>query len=98
MTTRPTRRALPALLALMLAACASDTVRHAQLEPGMTRAVVEKIEGTPDQVETSGAYTAIRYGKAYWVILENDKVIAFGQGTIAKYPGTDRFFINESYP
>jgi hypothetical protein len=29
------------------------------------------------------------------VRLENDRVIAFGKGTLARYPGTDRYLINE---
>ena len=83
----------PALLALFLTACASDALRVAQLEPGMTRAEVESVQGAPDQVETAGAYSALRHGKDYRVVLENDRVSAFGQGRITKYPGTDRYFI-----
>ncbi len=49
-------------------------------------------------METSGNFTALRFGPDYYVILENDPVIAFGQGTLTRYPGTDRYFINESYP
>lgn len=92
------RRIGPALLALMLAGCASDALHIAQLERGMTRSQVETLQGEPEEVKTSGDYSALRYGKAYWVILENERVIAFGQGTLAKYPGTDRYFVNESSP
>lgn len=86
------------LLAGLLVACASKAVHLAQLETGMTRAQVEDVQGKPDDVQTSGRYTALRYGKAYHVILHDDRVTAFGQGTLSRYPGTDRYFINETYP
>lgn len=34
----------------------------------------------------------------FLVILRGDRVIAFGPGTLSQYPGTHRYFINESYP
>lgn len=92
------RMACSMVCALLLAGCASDALRIAQLETGMTRAEVEEAQGVPDKVETSGNYSALRYGKQYHVILENDRVIAFGEGRLAKYPGTDRYFINQSDP
>lgn len=95
--TRP-RNATLILLASLLTACASDTIHIAQLNTGMTRAQVETVQGKPEKVETSGNFTALRFGPDYYVILENDRVIAFGQGTLTRYPGTDRYFINESYP
>jgi hypothetical protein len=52
----------------------------------------------PDEVQSSGDYTALRYGKDFHVILRGDRVIAFGPGTVSQYPGTHRYFINESYP
>jgi hypothetical protein len=86
------------LLAVWLTACEPKVIHLAQLNTGMTRAQVEEVQGKPDNVETSGNYTALRYGSDYHVILENGRVIAMGSGTLAKYPDTDRYFINESYP
>ncbi len=92
------RNATLVLLASLLTACASDAIHIAQLNTGMTRAQVEEVQGKPEKVETSGNYTALRFGPDYHVILENDRVIAFGRGTLTRYPGTDRYFINENYP
>jgi hypothetical protein len=86
------------LVAVLLTACTDQVVRLGQLNTGMTRKQVEDVQGKPDKVETSGNYTALRYGNDYYVIFENDRAIAMGSGTISRYPGTDRFFINESYP
>jgi len=86
------------LLVLLLAACEQKVIHLAQLNTGMTRAQVEKVQGKPDKVETSGDYMALHYGPDYLVILENGRVIAMGQGTLEKYPDTDRYFINENYP
>jgi len=85
-------------LAGLLSGCASDAIHLAQLDTGMTRAQVEQVQGKPDRVESSGDYTALRYGSDFQVILRGDRVIAFGQGTLSRYPGTHRYFINESYP
>jgi hypothetical protein len=46
----------------------------------------------------SDAIHIAQLGPDYHVILENDRVIAFGRGTLTRYPGTDRYFINENYP
>ena len=89
---------LAILLAGIVSACASDALHVAQIDTGMTRAQVEQAQGKPDEVESSGDYTALRYGKQYYVILHRDRVVAFGQGRLSRYPGTDRYFINESYP
>lgn len=86
------------LLMVLLSGCASDAIHLAQLNTGMTRAQVEHVQGKPDKVETSGDYTALRYGNDFHVILRGDRVIAFGPGTVSQYPGTHRYFINESYP
>ncbi|TFH47715.1 MAG: hypothetical protein E4H01_07770 [Lysobacterales bacterium] len=86
------------VLAALLMACAQEVIHLAQLDTGMTRKQVEEVQGKPDNVKISGNYTALRYGPNYFVILDNDRVIAMGVGTIAKYPGTDRYFIDESYP
>jgi hypothetical protein len=86
------------LLAGLLSGCASDAIHLAQLDAGMTRAQVEQVQGKADKVETSGDYTALRYGNDFQVILRGDRVIAFGPGTLSQYPGTHRYFINESYP
>jgi len=85
------------LIAVLATACTDQVVRLGELNTGMTRKQVEDVQGTPDKVETSGNYTALRYGPNYYVILENDRVIAMGSGTISRYPGTNRYFINESY-
>jgi len=86
------------MFALLLSACSQTVIHLEQLNAGMTRAEVEKVQGKPANVETSGNFTALRYGTHYYVILENDRVIATGSGTLVKYPGTDRYFINENYP
>jgi hypothetical protein len=83
--------------AVLLMGCSPQVIHLAQLNAGMTRAQVEDVQGQPDTVETSGEYTAMRYGTNYWVILEKNIVIATGSGTLDKYPGTNRYFINESY-
>ena len=82
------------LFVFLLKACASDVVPIAQLDTGMTRAQVEEVQGEPEKIESSGDYTALSYKPDFCVILENDRVIAFGRGTIGQYPGTDRYFIN----
>jgi len=84
------------LFASLLAGCASDAIVVEQLKAGMTRSQVEEVQGVPGKVETSGNYTALRYGPDYYVVLEHDRVIAFGQGTLSRYPGNDRYFINEN--
>lgn len=90
-----TRTTASILFACLLTACASEAIHIAQLNTGMTRAEVEEVQGVPDKVETSGDYTAMRYAPDFYVILEHDRVIAFGRGTVSQYPGTDRYFINE---
>ena len=90
--------ATPLVLAVLLTACSQEVIHLAQLDTGMTRKQVEEVQGKPDEVQTSGNYTALRYGPDYYVILENDRVIATGSGKISRYPGTDRYFIDESYP
>ena len=91
------RTAALIVFAFLLADCASDAIVVHQLKAGMTRSQVEEVQGVAAKVETSGDYTALRYGPDYYVVLEHDRVIAFGQGTISRYPGSDRFFINENY-
>ena len=88
------RTAALILFASLLAGCASDAIVIEQLKTGMTRSQVEEVQGVPEKVETSGSYTALRYGPDYYVALEHDRVIAFGQGTLARYPGNARCFIN----
>ena len=82
------------VLAGLLSGCASEAIHLAQLDTGMTREQVEEVQGKPDEVESSGDYTALRYGKDFHVILRGDRVIAFGPGTVSQYPGTHRYFIN----
>lgn len=93
-----TRHAALILLAVLSTACEQKVMHLAQLNTGMTRAQVEDVQGKPDNVETSGNYTALRYGPDYHVIFENGRVVAMGRGTLEKYPDTGRYFINESYP
>lgn len=93
-----TQSAVLLLLTVLLTACSQDVIHLAQLDTGMTRKQVEEIQGKPDEVQTSGNYTALRYGPDYYVILEDNRVIATGSGKITRYPGTDRYFIDESYP
>ena len=91
------RIAASILIAVLCTACSQPVIRLGELNAGMTRKQVEDVQGKPDKVETSGNYTALRYGPNYYVILEDDRVIAMGSGTLARYPGTNRYFINESY-
>lgn len=92
------RYATSLLVAMLLTSCAQEVIHLAQLNTGMSREQVEEVQGKPDEVQTSGNYTALRYGQDYYVIFENDRVIAMGSGKITRYPGTDRYFIDESYP
>lgn len=82
----------------LLAGCASDPVDVLQLNTGMTRAQVEDLRGKPASAETSGDYTALHYPPSYYVILENDRVIAFGEGTLKRYPDSNRYFIVQTDP
>ena len=93
-----TKPAVLLILGVLLTACSQDVIHLAQLNAGMTRQQVEEVQGKPDEVQTSGNYTALRYGRDYYVILEDDRVIATGSGKITRYPGSDRYFIDESYP
>ena len=92
------KSAILLILALLSTACSQDVIHLAQLDTGMTRQQVEEVQGKPDEVQSSGKYTALRYGQDYYVILEDDRVIATGSGKITRYPGSDRYFIDESYP
>lgn len=86
------------VLAALMAGCATDAHQAAQLAVGMTREQVEHLRGSPARVQSSGAYTALQYGTDYHVVLRNDRVVAFGTGTVSRYPGTHRFFIEQSDP
>lgn len=92
---KPGRLLATVLLAGLLSGCASEAIHLAQLDTGMTREQVEQVQGEPDEVESSGDYTALRYGNDFHVILRDDRVIAFGPGTVSRYPGTHRYFIND---
>ena len=86
------------LLAGVLVGCSSKPVHIAQLNTGMTRAEVEAVQGKPVEVQKAGTYEALHYESDFIVILESDQVIAFGRGKVVKYPGTDRFFIEQTTP
>ena len=92
------RLLLIVLLAGMVLGCESKPVHIAQLNTGMTRAQVEDVQGKPVSVEKSGDYEALQYHPNFIVILENDRVISFGEGKLMKYPQSDRFFINQTSP
>jgi hypothetical protein len=95
--TRPGTLTMILFLGLLVG-CASDAVHMAQFKTGMTRAQVEAAQGKPDGVETSGDFTALHYQPSYYVILEKDRVIAFGQGSLKRYPDSDRYFIVQTDP
>jgi hypothetical protein len=85
------------ITAVLLAGCAYDGLMVVQIEPGMTKKQVEHAQGKPDNVRVAGKYQALTYRKddqQYHVVLENDKGIEFGRGTLSQYPGSDRFFID----
>lgn len=92
------RPLLVVVLAAVLVACSSKPIHIAQLNTGMTRAQVEAVQGKPVEDHKAGDYEALRYDPNFIVILENDRVIAFGEGRLVKYPGTDRFFIDQTSP
>jgi len=89
---------LVVVLATAVFGCAQKPIHFAQLNTGMTRAQVEAVQGKPVKVEKAGNYEALRYDPDFLVILENDRVIAFGEGKLVKYSGTDRFFIEQTSP
>lgn len=91
-------KSLLVLLMGILLGCAPKPIHIAQLNTGMTRVQVEDVQGKPVDVEKSGNYEALRYDPDFIVILENDSVIAFGRGKLHKYPGSDRFFIDQTSP
>jgi hypothetical protein len=93
-----TRLLLCVLLAGVVFGCTPKPVHIAQLNTGMTREQVEAVQGKPVNVEKAGDYEALQYHPNFIVILENDRVIAFGEGKLVKYPGSDRFLIEQTSP
>ena len=92
------RAACAVLIVAAALGCAPTPVHIAQLDTGMTRAEVEAAQGKPVDVQKAGAYEALRYDPDFIVILENDRVIAFGNGKLVKYPDSDRFLIEQTSP
>lgn len=87
-----------ALMVAVVQACAPKPVHIEQINTGMTRAEVEAVQGKPVDVQKAGAYEALSYPPNFIVILENDRVIAFGEGKLRKYPDSNRFIIDQTSP
>lgn len=77
------------LTALMLSGCTARATQFGEINPGMTKAEVQKILGTPDGVGLEGGKEYMNYRvtespldwahTSYTVVLQGGKVVSYGR-------------------
>ena len=91
------------VLASIAAGCVTgEKISH--IQPGMTKAEVTQVLGQPSGYQSAGDYEALHYANRYvsgwsndktdyFVVLENGRVVQYGNGEIRPGPQPNTLFL-----